>query len=91
VIGPERLDQVTAIVACAGLHEETIAAMREAFSDMHLTYCMDYDVGSVRPIRCEKGFNIYLVDGRSHCMRFTTDLEAATGIVVAEIVEGPHV
>lgn len=84
MIRPERLDQVARIVARAGLGQQTLDALRAAFTDLHLTYCSDEDVGCEEPIRREDGFNIYLVDGRGHCMRFTGDLESATGIVLAE-------
>jgi hypothetical protein len=85
VISPERLDQVTAIVERAGLNEQTLGLLRETFADMHLTYCMEGDMGVEEPVRRAHGFNLYLVDGSGHCMRFTTDAEAATGIVVAEL------
>lgn len=85
MIAPERLDQVSLVVEKAGLSDQTLMALREAFQDIHLTYCMDEDIGVGEPIRREKGFNLYLVDGRGHCIRFTTDLEAATGIVLGEL------
>ena len=85
MIAPERLDQVSLIISRAGLNDQTLMALREAFQDMHLTYCMDEDIGVGEPIRREKGFNLYLVDGRGHCMQFTTDLDAATGIILAEL------
>lgn len=84
MISPERLDQVTMIVEKAGLSDQTLGALREAFEDMHLTYCMDDDIGVGKPVRRADGFNVYLVDGRGHCMQFTADMEAATGIVLAE-------
>ena len=87
MIRPERLDQVARIVERAGLDEQTLGALREAFTDVHLTYCMDDDIAIVEPFVRARGFNMYLVDGRGHCMRFTTELESATGIVLAEIDE----
>mgnify|MGYP001815659010 CR=1 FL=1 len=89
MIAPERLDQVSLIVEKAGLSEQTLGALREAFGDMHLTYCMDEDIAVGKPVRRADGFNIYLVDGRGHCMLLTTDMEAATGIVLAETEDGP--
>jgi hypothetical protein len=85
MIAPERLDQVSLIVSRAGLNDQTLATLRQAFQDMHLTYCMDEDIGVGEPIRREQGFNLYLVDGRGHCIGFTTDMDAATGIVLAEL------
>jgi hypothetical protein len=85
VIAPERLDQLALIVQKAGLNEQTLGVLREVYGDMHLTYCMDRDIGVGEPVRRESGFNLYLVDGRGHCMRLTTELECATGVVLAEI------
>jgi hypothetical protein len=86
MISAERLDQVTAIVERAGLNHQTLGLLRETFRDMHLTHCQDQDVGVVgRPVRRAAGFKVYLVDGRGHCMGFTTDMDAATGIVLAEV------
>jgi hypothetical protein len=31
-------------------------------------------------------FNLYLIDGREHCLKLTNDTETATGLVVAEIM-----
>lgn len=84
-----RIDQIAAVVERAGLNEQTLATLREVFSDLHLTYCTDDDIGAgaqaPEPVREAKGFRIYLVDGRGHCMRFTQDLESATGLVLAEV------
>ena len=89
MIRSERLDQVIRIVERAGLNDRTVGALRQAFTDIHLTYCADEDIGVARPVRRADGFNIYLVDGRGHCVRFTTDMEAATGIVLAEVEGDP--
>jgi hypothetical protein len=35
-------------------------------------------------VREREGFRVYLVDGSGHCMKFTGDLDAATGLVLAE-------
>lgn len=85
MIGPERLDQLALILRKAGLNEQTLSVLRETFRDMHLTYCMDEDIGAGEPVRRESGFNLYLVDGRGHCMRLTTDLGCATGVLLAEV------
>ena len=79
MISLERLDQVTVVVERAGLYDQTLSALRGTFMDIHLTYCMDADIGIQAPVRRAKGFNVYLVDGQGHCMRFTNDQEAATG------------
>jgi hypothetical protein len=85
IITGERLDQLSLIVQRAGLNEQTIGVLRETFADMHLTYCMDDDIGTAEPVRRERGFNLYLVDGRAHCMKLTTNPENATGVVLAKV------
>ena len=91
MIPPERLDQVVRIVERAGLNDQTVGALRAALTDLHLTYCMDDDVGVREPVRRADGFNVYLVDGRGHCMQFTADMASATGIVLAEVDENDEV
>jgi hypothetical protein len=88
VISPERLDQLARVVQRAGRNEQTLSVLRATFADMHLTYCMDEDMGTAEPVRRESGFNLYLVDGRGHCMELTTDLETATGVVLAAVEPG---
>jgi hypothetical protein len=84
MISAQRLDQVTTIVERAGLNAQTVAMLRETFGDMHLTHCLDDDIGVAEPVRRTAGFNVYLVGGSGHCMRITGDADAATGLVLAE-------
>ena len=89
MIALERIDRIALVVERAGLSEQTLSALRESFGDLHFTYCMDEDIGegvdAAEPVRISPGFKIYLVDGRSPCMRLTSDLESATGLVLAEL------
>ena len=82
---PNRLQQVAAVVRRAGLNEQTLAVLRETFSDIHFTSCLDDDVGNIEPAHRDTGFNVYLVDGREHCLKLTTDLQAATGLLLAQV------
>lgn len=87
MIAEERLDQITEVVRRAGLNAETIGALREAFADLHFTHCSDDDIGVGQPVRAADGFNLYLVDGREHCLVLTNDPANATGVVLAEVEE----
>jgi hypothetical protein len=87
VILQERIAQIVRVLEVAGLNDTTVAALRERFADMHFTYCMDDDVTAARPVAETPGFNVYLVDGREHCLRFTTQWDAATGVVLAAVDE----
>lgn len=88
MITPEQLTAVQAKVAELGADETTLAVLRGDFPDIHFTWCMDDDVAdSAKPVREADGFNIYLVDGREHCLCMTGDPEVATGLVIAEVID----
>lgn len=72
----------------AGLLDEGMASqLRKAFPDCHFTYCMDDDIGAEEPLLEREGFNLYLVDGQGHCLKLTTDLAKANGVVIAEVID----
>jgi hypothetical protein len=81
--------QVTAIavkIEALGVDETTVSALRQQYQPIHFTYCMDEDLPNNTPIIEHKGFNLYLIDGREHCLCLTNDYDTATGIVIAETV-----
>jgi hypothetical protein len=69
------------------LDDVVISSLRNAYPEVHFTYCMDDDIAAGNPVIEREKFNIYLVDGREHCLCLTNDYDAATGIVVAEVIE----
>jgi hypothetical protein len=80
------LDRLLTILDRAGLSADSVAALREAFPELHFTYCLDDDIGAgIEPVREDAAVRLYLVAGRGHCLRFTRDLEEATGLVLAEV------
>lgn len=84
----EFLDQITTIVTRAGLTPDSVAALRQAFPDVHFTHCLDDDIGAgIDPYREADGFNLYLITGAEHCISFTRSQEGATGLVLAEVTE----
>jgi hypothetical protein len=86
MINDELIDQIVTILSRAGLTDASVAALRDAFPALHFTHCLDDDIGAgIEPAREAERFNLYLVDGRSHCMTFTRDPDAATGLVLADI------
>lgn len=70
-----------------GLDYDTVSELRKTYPDIHFTYCMDDDITNGQPVLQDDEFNVYLVDGREHCLCLTNDFEIATGIVLAEIIE----
>lgn len=88
MIEAARIQQVAEVVRRAGTNEQTLAALREAMTDIHFTFCLDDDVGPCAPIHAEDGFNLYLIDGRSQCLALTTDPASATGLLIAQVDDG---
>lgn len=85
MIATEQIEQISSAVQQQGLDEVVVAGLRERFPNIHFTYCMDDDVCGPSPIMESNGFNIYLVDGREHCLAFTQSMDVATGVVLAEV------
>jgi hypothetical protein len=71
---------------CSNSLQANLSALRQQFPDIHFTYCMDDDLPNNTPVIEHKDFNLYLIDGREHCLCLTNDYDIATGIVVAEII-----
>jgi hypothetical protein len=87
MIDARTIEAIAAELAGAGLSSQSIAGLRVAYPTIHFTHCMDDDVGALEPYSSRPGFNIYLVDVREHCMKFTTETGHATGLVLAEVSE----
>ncbi|MFZ2172329.1 MAG: DUF6129 family protein [Methylococcaceae bacterium] len=86
MINTEQVNAIVEKLETLGLDETTITALRQQYQPIHFTYCMDDDLPNNTPIVENKDFNLYLIDGREHCLCLTNDYEVATGIVVAEII-----
>jgi len=71
---------------CSNSLQANLSVLRQQYPTIHFTYCMDDDLPNNTPVIERKDFNLYLIDGREHCLCLTNDYEAATGIVVAEII-----
>jgi hypothetical protein len=69
-----------------GVGDAVVSQLRQDYKPLHFTYCMDDDIGHYQPVASEADFNLYLIDGREHCLCLTQNYAVATGIVVAEIV-----
>jgi hypothetical protein len=85
MIDADTLERIAQTALAQGLHEGTVQALRAAWPALHFSYCMDGDVSGVAPVRELDGINLYLVDGRNHCLNLTESPEAATGVVLAEV------
>jgi len=85
MISQVQLADIAGWLKRCGAGEDSLPELRQRYPDMHFTWCMDDDVGFESVALEEEGFNLYLVDGRSHCLAFTTDAGTATGVVIAEL------
>jgi hypothetical protein len=86
MITSEQINAITAKVEAMGLSDDTVSELRQQYQPIHFTYCMDDDLPNNKPVIEHKDFNLYLIDGRDHCLCLTSDYDVATGIVVAEII-----
>lgn len=87
MISAETIAAIVREVETGGLSEPSLSSLRTRHPQLHFTFCMDDDVGAVEPHLQAAGFNVYLVDGREHCLKFASGLEAATGLVLAEVLD----
>lgn len=88
MISPEQLQRIAATIrAEQALSETTVSNLRSEYPGIHMTYCMEDDIPNHEPMLEGESFNLYLVDGREHCLCLTRNYEHATGIVIAEVIE----
>ncbi len=87
MISAEIIKSIALQLEAGDLSNQSLAELRAAYPKIHFTHCMDDDVGTYDAYANRPGYNIYLVDGRGHCMKFTTDISHATGLVLAEVNE----
>lgn len=86
-MNPETFAQIQKAVAVLppSSGDMGIADLRTSFPAVHFTMCSEDDVSPRIPVVAEAGdYVLYLVSGASgHCLAFTPDLVAASGVVVA--------
>jgi hypothetical protein len=86
MITTEQLQAIAEKICTLGLGDETVSLLRQDYQPIHFTYCMDDDLPNNTPVLAQDTFNLYLIDGRDHCLCLTSDYDVATGVVVAEII-----
>lgn len=87
MITSQLLQNIAVAVDAYSLNESVVALLRSQFPGIHFTYCMEDDISNHEPALAGNGFNLYLVDGREHCLSLTRHFEDASGVVIAEILE----
>ncbi|MDR1936373.1 MAG: DUF6129 family protein [Candidatus Accumulibacter sp.] len=73
----------------AALPEKNATALRQAFPGVMFTECGEDDVPArLKPALETPGHFLFLfTNANGHCLEFTSDFDAATGIVVAARAE----
>ncbi|MHB1513160.1 MAG: hypothetical protein ACYCTF_08265 [Acidiferrobacter sp.] len=60
-----------------------LSVLRREFPELAFVFCDAVDMVGSQPFRVTPAADIYLVDGRDHCVAVTPDLAAATGLLIA--------
>jgi hypothetical protein len=87
VLDAERLACISADAEAWATDALIESRLRTAYPDLHFTFCSEDDIPEMSPAKEGKAFHLYLVDGRDHCMKLTSDAGSATGVVVASVEE----
>lgn len=86
MLNQETLEQIATGLQDQEIDEQTVQALRNAWPDVHFTYCTDDDIHSGKPVFESEKFNLYLVSSSDTCLALTPDLSKATGLVIAEVI-----
>ena len=88
MISQTQLDEIVQIIGQSALNDALLIQLRTTYPDIHFTHCMDDAVSvNAKAIVEKPSFNLYLVNSSSHCSVLTNDLDSASGIVLAEVIE----
>jgi hypothetical protein len=82
-LSEQSLAAIGDLLASAGADAATVAELRRRFPGLSVTRCDAHDVADEAPFQTFARCNLYLLDGRDHCFKITSDLDAATGLVLS--------
>jgi hypothetical protein len=82
-VSAESLVAIGDLLESAGAGAATVAELRRRFPGLTVTRCDAHDVVDETPFQTFAGCNLYLLDGRDHCFKITSDPAAATGLVLS--------
>ncbi len=87
MITPRQLSDIAHWAETHGVDYAALTHLRQVYPGLYFTHCLDDDINDAEPVLRGAGINLYLVDGRQHCLRLTEDFQVATGVVLAVAVE----
>ncbi len=77
------IDEIGTLLEAPEAGASTLAEVRARFPKLSVTRVDASDLGMETPFRQYTRFDLYLVNGSSHCWSLTDNPEVATGLVVA--------
>lgn len=84
MLNESTIDALAHAVAASDFSPAGMAAVKQAFPDLRLTYCLLDELGAKPPYREYEGFSLFLVGDSAHCLNLTRTLDDAVGVVIAE-------
>lgn len=82
----EQIDAIDkSVVQLQADRRPLIAGLRELFPGVVFVRCPAEDIQDGQPFRSGEHHQLYLLDRSEMCIRFTDELEAADGVVIAEL------
>lgn len=87
MITPRQLTDIARLASIQGINPDTLTQLRRIYPGVYFASCLDDDINTVEPVVCSDSFNVYLVDGRQTCLHLTADIQNATGVVLATVLD----
>ena len=82
-IATELLEAIDATLATAAADQAAVSALRQVAPGLTAMRCDKTDIQDETPFRSYEKCDLFLIDGRDHCVKITSDPSIATGLVVA--------
>lgn len=82
-IQAEQLQAIDEILATAVADHATVSNLRRIAPSLSATRCDRTDIQDETPFRSYESCDLFLLDGRDHCVKITSDPSVATGLVLA--------
>ncbi|PWB83298.1 MAG: hypothetical protein C3F11_07330 [Methylocystaceae bacterium] len=87
-IGADQLTLIDAFLETAAADHAAVSGLRRLAPGLTATRCDTTDVRDETPFRSYAKVDLFLLDGRDHCVKITSDPSVATGVILAPRGEG---
>jgi hypothetical protein len=83
-ISTETMNEIeSSLIQFHQLSNNPLPMLKDCFPEMSFLRMTASDIDEA-PFRSLTNYNLYLLDGREHCVQLTNDLSIATAVVVAQ-------